>query len=225
MKAIIWCVTGVHMCFAISVCCGISCPNSYTSCNITVIPNSANGFYFVHAVCITVCMDHDEEMTLGKLQSSILGHMAANVNYYKQFHYRKCVEESENILQIWYTFWQCCWSNCCCHGKSSKHEPQNISKRVNGKHTNSWTYYTCNSQRSPSWNLYMTLVMWVTTTMKPYCSLMNLYTKAYIWRGYHRESLSQHCWAANMPRWCRWCDWPYGWLWGDNLWTVRLTSK
>ena len=33
-----------------------------------------------------LCMDHDEEMTLGKLQSSILDHMAANVNYYKQFH-------------------------------------------------------------------------------------------------------------------------------------------
>ena len=31
-------------------------------------------------------MDHDEEMTLGKLQSSILDHMTANVNYYKQFH-------------------------------------------------------------------------------------------------------------------------------------------
>ena len=33
-----------------------------------------------------LCMDHDEEMTLDKLQSSILDHMAANVNYYKQFH-------------------------------------------------------------------------------------------------------------------------------------------
>ena len=31
-------------------------------------------------------MNHNEEMTLGKLQSSILDHMAANVNYYKQFH-------------------------------------------------------------------------------------------------------------------------------------------
>ena len=51
-----------------------------------VIPNRANGFCFLHAVCLTVCMDHDEEMTLGKLQSSILDHMAANVNYYKQFH-------------------------------------------------------------------------------------------------------------------------------------------
>ena len=31
-------------------------------------------------------MDHAEEMTLDKLQSSILDHMAANVNYYKWFH-------------------------------------------------------------------------------------------------------------------------------------------
>ena len=46
----------------------------------------ADGFCFRHVVCMTLCMDHDEEMTLGKLQSSILDHMAANVNYYKQFH-------------------------------------------------------------------------------------------------------------------------------------------
>ena len=44
------------------------------------------GFVSYLAVCLTVCMDHDEKMTLGKLQSSILDHMAANVNYYKQFH-------------------------------------------------------------------------------------------------------------------------------------------
>ena len=31
-------------------------------------------------------MDHEEDMTLGKLQNSILNHMEANTNYYKQFH-------------------------------------------------------------------------------------------------------------------------------------------
>ena len=51
-----------------------------------VIPNRADGFCFLHAVCLTVCMDHGEEMTLAKLQSSILDHMATNVNYYKHFH-------------------------------------------------------------------------------------------------------------------------------------------
>ena len=28
-----------------------------------------------------LCMDHDEEITLGKLESSIWDHMSANVNY------------------------------------------------------------------------------------------------------------------------------------------------
>ena len=51
-----------------------------------VIPNRANGFCFLHAVCMTLCMDYDADMTLGKLQSSVLDYMAANVNYYKQFH-------------------------------------------------------------------------------------------------------------------------------------------
>ena len=31
-------------------------------------------------------MDHDEVITLDKMQSGILDHMAANVNHYKQFH-------------------------------------------------------------------------------------------------------------------------------------------
>ena len=35
---------------------------------------------------MTLCMDYDEEMTLVKLLSSILDHLAVNVNYYKQFH-------------------------------------------------------------------------------------------------------------------------------------------
>ena len=51
-----------------------------------VISNRADGFCFSHAVCMTLWMDHDEDMTLGKLQSTIFDHMAANVNYYKQFH-------------------------------------------------------------------------------------------------------------------------------------------
>ena len=51
-----------------------------------VIPIRDDGFCFLQAVCLTVCMDHDEEMTLGKLQSSILDHMEANVDYYQKFH-------------------------------------------------------------------------------------------------------------------------------------------
>ena len=39
------------------------------------------------------------------------------------------------------------------------------------------------------------------------------------------ESLSQHPWAANMSRWCRCCNWPYRWVWDDNLWTVSLQNN
>ena len=51
-----------------------------------VIPITAEGFCFLQAVCLTVCMDHEEDITLGKLQSSILNPMEANTNYYQQFH-------------------------------------------------------------------------------------------------------------------------------------------
>ena len=85
-KAIIWCVTGVHMFF-----CSISMPweklpQFVYKLQCQVIPIRADGFCFLQAVYLTVCMDHDEEMTLGKFHSSILDHMEANTNYYKQFH-------------------------------------------------------------------------------------------------------------------------------------------
>ena len=35
---------------------------------------------------MTLYMDHDEDMILGRLQGTIFSHMAANVNYYRQFH-------------------------------------------------------------------------------------------------------------------------------------------
>ena len=48
-----------------------------------IVPIMADGFCFLQAVCLTVCMDHEEDMIVGKLQSSILNHMEANTNYYK----------------------------------------------------------------------------------------------------------------------------------------------
>ena len=47
-----------------------------------------------------VCLDHDEEMTLGKLQSSILDHMAANVNYYKQFDTGNVLKDVKRYFQF-----------------------------------------------------------------------------------------------------------------------------
>ena len=65
-----------------------------------VICNRSNGFCFLHVVCMTLYMDCDEEMTLGKLQSSILDHMVANVNYYKQFHTGHLLQDMKRYFKF-----------------------------------------------------------------------------------------------------------------------------
>ena len=45
-------------------------------------------------------MDHDEEMTLGKLKSSIMDHMAANFNYYKQFHIGNVLKDMKRYFKF-----------------------------------------------------------------------------------------------------------------------------
>ena len=99
-KAIIWCVTGVHMFF-----CSISMPwdklpQFVYKLQHQVIPIRADGFCFLQAVCPTVCIDHDENMTLGKLQSSILDHMEANTNYYKQFHTGNILKDMKRYFKF-----------------------------------------------------------------------------------------------------------------------------
>ena len=49
-------------------------------------------------------MDHDEVITLDKMQSSILDHMAANVNYCKQFHTGHILKDMKRYLK----FGTCC---------------------------------------------------------------------------------------------------------------------
>ena len=63
MKAIIWCVF-----YSISMLWDKLPQFVYKLCH-QVVPVRDNGFCFLQAVCLTVCMDHDEDMTLGKLQT------------------------------------------------------------------------------------------------------------------------------------------------------------
>ena len=65
-----------------------------------VIPIKADGFCFLQAVCLTVSMDHEEDMTLGKLQSSILNLMEANTNYYKQFHTGNVLKDMKRYFKF-----------------------------------------------------------------------------------------------------------------------------
>ena len=46
----------------------------------------ADRLCFLHAVEMVLYMDYDEVVTFGSMESTILGHLAANANYYKLFH-------------------------------------------------------------------------------------------------------------------------------------------
>ena len=65
-----------------------------------VIPIRDDGFCFLETVCMAVCMDHDEEMSLEKLQSSILEHMAANVDYYQNFHTGNILKDVKKYFKL-----------------------------------------------------------------------------------------------------------------------------
>ena len=65
-----------------------------------VTPVRDDGFCFLRAVCLAVCMDHDEEMSVKKLQSSVLNHMQANVDYYKKFHTGNVLKDVKRYFKL-----------------------------------------------------------------------------------------------------------------------------
>ena len=115
------------------------------SCQVT--PVRADGFCFLHAVDMVLYMDHDEVLTFDSMESTILGHLVANVRYYK-LPYRRCIKGCRKVLKIWNILGQCTQCNCFCHSKSSKVESHNIPQRVKRKHRNPQAYYTCSRQRN-----------------------------------------------------------------------------
>ena len=67
-------------------------------CQVTAV--RSDGFCFLHAVSMILAMDHDELITLDKMQSSILDHMEANVNYYKCFHTGHVLKDAKRYFKF-----------------------------------------------------------------------------------------------------------------------------
>ena len=55
----------------------------------------SDGFCFPHAVEMVLYSDHDEVVTLDSMESTILGHLVANVSYYKLFHTGDALKDTE----------------------------------------------------------------------------------------------------------------------------------
>ena len=65
-----------------------------------VIPVKANEFCFLHAVEMVLYMDHDEVVSFDSMESTILGHIGANVNYKTLFHTGDVLKDTERYLKF-----------------------------------------------------------------------------------------------------------------------------
>ena len=65
-----------------------------------VTPVRPNGFCFLHAVEKILYMDHDKVVTLDSMESTIQGHLVANVKYYKLFHTGDVLKDTERYFKL-----------------------------------------------------------------------------------------------------------------------------
>ena len=65
-----------------------------------VAPARYNGFCFLHAIEMVLYMDHNEVVTFYGMESTILGHLATNVNSYKIFHLGNVLKGAKRYFQF-----------------------------------------------------------------------------------------------------------------------------
>ena len=118
-------------------------------------------------------LDHDDMVTFDSMESIILGYLADNVNYFKLFHTGDVLKDAEryfifgtycvNVLNlIVVATARALMLNLTIYQKGPK---RNIQIP---KHT------THATGKEVHLKFNVTLVIWITTTMKPFSSLINL---------------------------------------------------
>ena len=65
-----------------------------------VTPVRTDWFCFLHAVDMVLYVYHDEVVTFGSTGSTILGHLVANVYYYKLFHTGDVLKDAERYFKF-----------------------------------------------------------------------------------------------------------------------------
>ena len=64
------------------------------------MPVRADGFCFLHAVDMVLYCDHDVVVTFDSMESIIMGHLAASIKYYKQFHIGDVLKDAERYFKF-----------------------------------------------------------------------------------------------------------------------------
>ena len=133
----------------------------------------SDGFCFLHAVEMVLYMDHDEVVMLDSMESTILECLVVNVDYCKLFHKGHVLKDAKRYFK----FGMYCYSVLnlivVATARALKLYLTIYHKGPKGniqilEHT------THATDKKVHLNLHVTLVMWLTTTMMPYCSLINL---------------------------------------------------
>ena len=62
------------------------------------MPLRNDGFCFLNAIDMVLYCDHNERLTYDSLESTILGHLAANVMYYKLLHTGDMLKDAERYF-------------------------------------------------------------------------------------------------------------------------------
>ena len=65
-----------------------------------VMPVRDDGFCFLNAIDLALYCDHNEVIAFDSLASNILGHLVANVNYYKWFHTGDVLKDAEGYFKF-----------------------------------------------------------------------------------------------------------------------------
>ena len=194
-----------------SIICSLDMPWDQLSLYIynlscQVIPVRTKGFCFLHAIDMVLCMAHDEVVRFDNMESTILGHLGANINYYKLFHTGDVLKDAEmyfksgmycdNVLDpIVVATARALKLNLTIYQKGPKVHIQILKHTTHATGKEVHLKFPCDPSNVAN-NHYEAPL------------LLNKPTEEYRKCGDHRESISQYLWAANKPRWCTWCDWP-----------------
>ena len=65
-----------------------------------VMPVRAGGICFLHALDMVLYLDYDEVVTFDSMESTIMGHLATNVKYYKYFHTGELLRDAESKFKF-----------------------------------------------------------------------------------------------------------------------------
>ena len=117
-------------------------------------------------------MDHGDVVTFDSMESTILGQLVANINYYKLFHTEDVLKDAERYFKFGMYFdnvldlivvatARVLRLNLIIYQKGLKGNVQIV------KHT------TRATGKEVHMKFNVTIVMWLKTTMKPFCSLIN----------------------------------------------------